>query len=206
MVYIIHRKAPVNKFVAILIQHFANIWTKGSGLQTLQQKHNFSCESPYWYLWANLDETLQPFCNTQDHNTSAVGKDLFGMPEVSIYFHDEDQLSNIPLGGGILWSKLAPLCEGTGTILGFTVSWVCGSFLRMVVTFGYLYIQLLGWIKVALPKWVIPLLPLTIVCVVGGLRSTWSGFLLDGDGLVGGIQEHPTGASIPEEVQSMGPL
>lgn len=74
-------QAPVNKFVAILIQHFANVWTKGSGLQTLKQKHNFSCESPYWYLWANLDETLQPF-----RNTSAVGKDLFFMPEVSRYF------------------------------------------------------------------------------------------------------------------------
>lgn len=120
----------MNKFVTILIQHFANIWTKCSDLQTLKQKHNFSCESPYWYLWANLDETLQPFRNTQDHNTSAVGNNLFVVPEVSRYFPNEDHLSNILGGGGALWSKLASLSEGTGTVLGFPVTWICGSFFR----------------------------------------------------------------------------
>lgn len=49
-----------------------------------------------------------------------------------------------------------------------------------------------------------PLLPLTIVCVVGWLRSTWNGFLSDGDGLVGGIQEHPMGASVPEGISVHG--
>ena len=181
----------MDKFVAILIQHFGNICTEGSDLQTLMQKYNFSCESPYWYLWASLDETLQPFCNTQRHNTSAVGKVLCyaRSPQVFPQWGSLVRYSCGRWGGALC--KGASLCEGTGTVLGFPVTWICGTFFRLVVSFECLCIQIFAWIKFALLMMCYPIAPpcYTLACIVGWLQNTQNGFLSYEACVVGEIQE-----------------
>lgn len=77
-------------------------------------------------MWVSLGKQFQCFHNTQDHNRNAVGKDVFGIPEVSRCFPSEDCLLIIPGKCGAFCSKLA-FCENTETIMHFLILWICGS-------------------------------------------------------------------------------
>lgn len=131
-------------------------------------------------LWASWSEMLQPFHNTLDHNTNAVGKDLSVVPEVSRCFLREDQLLNILAGCGALCYKLAlRKYRGSLELPSYVRMW---KFFRMVVSFGHIYTKkkkkafCLGQICTFKVSYPISSHLLTEVCIVHWLQSLWNGF------------------------------